>query len=430
MTFAVSTSSMPAAMQEEKLGIHYTHSAYGIAMLNETLPPYTTWNYTLAPFKSLGAEAQKGENWIAPTTLYSLDIQCEEATLGNGPVGTSSLVHNSKSGCSYGSAFVQIGNMTIGTAPRVIGDAKKPAGFNVIKEFSANYAGYWNFNGFADYYLDGYCPETANHTFLAVFARNKNKTTDQMNKATSVYCQPVYYSQVVNASVDGLTKRPLEVVPLGPKQQLAPDVFNSTIFEAQMNSGSIGKIPRKNALPTRTAPAYVEGLSDTQLSMFDDSRIQSIAAMAAIVGGQSMEKYLDPEVLRQSYEKAYRLLFATYMAEVMETPGDNFQSSKQVNGEHKLSMEATVLNPPFTYVVEGLLGLVTLATVALLHIFLKRDMYLRSDPNTIAAVMSLVADNQSLLADMEFMDCHTTKEIEESFGHRRFKLVNDEFQTQ
>jgi len=88
-----------------------------------------------------------------------------------------------------------------------------------------------------------------------------------------------------------------------------------------------------------------------------------------------------------------------------------------------------VLEPVFTYIVEGLLGVVSLATIALLYLSLTRERNLRADPSTIASVMSLVADNQSLLSDLQNMDCCTTEEIEERLRLRRYKLVNDEFET-
>jgi hypothetical protein len=43
--------------------------------------------------------------------------------------------------------------------------------------------------------------------------------------------------------------------------------------------------------------------------------------------------------------------------------------------------------------------------------------------------MSLVADNQLLLSDLQNMDCCTMEEVEKSLSHKRWKLINDEYQT-
>jgi hypothetical protein len=72
-TFAVSTSSMPFEKQATSLTFRYMQSTYGIAALNETLPPYMTRNYTLAPFEpsvSTHDDITGQGTYTAPTTMH------------------------------------------------------------------------------------------------------------------------------------------------------------------------------------------------------------------------------------------------------------------------------------------------------------------------------------------------------------------------
>lgn len=405
------------------MSIRYAQSTYAIVMLNQTLPPYTTRNYTLAPFQSLDANFESDGVWTAPTTLYSLDMQCEEAIESVDPTFNSTIY--SGLGCSYGSAFSPFGNITIGTSP--LGYALNAStDFRTTKEFSARYVGYSSRNGFADYYLEGFCSGNATHNFFASWVRNKKREQDPMNNSTNIYCRPFYYSQEVNATVDIATKRPLDFVTLGPKQQLPSEIFNASVMESQLNGGVAKVSVRGDSLPNIVLPSYADQVASTNLSLFSTSDLQPMAALAALIGDLPFETYLDPKTLGETYEKAYRLLFVNSMVEVL---GENFAESKQVGGQRYLSSDAVVLEPVFTYIVEGLLGVVSFSTMALLYLSVTRERNLRADPSTIASVMSLVADNQSLLSDLQNMDCCTIDEVEERLRHRRYKLVNDEFQT-
>ena len=75
------------------------------------------------------------------------------------------------------------------------------------------YVGYSDQNGMADWYLEGYCPKKANHTFLVrttlftetgIVDQNLASTTTPdigVVRTTSLYCEPQYFVQQVNASV-------------------------------------------------------------------------------------------------------------------------------------------------------------------------------------------------------------------------------------
>jgi hypothetical protein len=168
MTFDVSTSNIPVEQQASNLTLRYSQSTYGIVSLNETLPPYMARNYTLAPFRksteNMPEDIPQGQGtWTAPTTMYSLDLYCEDAS--HKADKSKKVYYVSNSGCNF--TLGPTGNLTIG----------EDIGFGTealsIKQYVGQYVGYWNRGGFADYSLDRYCPETANHTFFAAFSKSK-----------------------------------------------------------------------------------------------------------------------------------------------------------------------------------------------------------------------------------------------------------------
>ncbi|KAF1994853.1 hypothetical protein P154DRAFT_548815 [Amniculicola lignicola CBS 123094] len=415
-TYATSTAFLAAADQETKLTLHYAQSTYGIVNLNETLPPYMTRDYALAPFKVLNGDSALDSTWTAPTTLYSLDLKCEASRKE-----PSSLDHSptylSKSGCYWDMGLS--GNITAGEIGRGnVKDLLTPKGF------TAMYVGFWNL-GFASFYLQTACPPEANHTFYAAFTRNKNNPADPPQNVTAMFCEPFYYSQEVKATVDVIHRTPVKVEPLGAKKQISSEMYNTTLFEAQLNSGASNSEVR-GALPTRSYPNYLDRLTNTNMSLLNSEYLQRMAALAVLVDKRPLEDFLEFEGLKESYQSAYRLLFVRSMVEVLD---QNFSSPAQIMGEREVRSQAVILVPLFTFIVEGLLGLVSLATIALLYFTMRIKRNLRSDPSTIASVMSLVAENQTLLSDFENLDCDSRESLEGVLSQRKFKLVDDDFGT-
>ncbi|CAO2647279.1 Nn.00g082010.m01.CDS01 [Neocucurbitaria sp. VM-36] len=413
-TFSVSTSSIPVADQAAKLGFRYAQSTYGIVTLNETLPAFMARNYTLKPFQissDVDEVAQGQENWTAKTTMYFLNLYCEDAS----HKATNSKRRNdytSNNGCNFTAGLT--GNQSVGEDFGLGSDT-----FGV-KQYTGQYVGYWNHQGFADYSLDAYCPDSANRTFFAAFTKNKEKIEDSPQNVTAVYCNTTYYQQPVLATVDSVNRRPLHIQPLGEKQLLAPDIFNISSFEESLNAGSLGHEVRGDSLPASSVPRYLEPLARTNITLTGgDIRMVGLSFGAS---NRPLEEYLDWQILSKSYADAYRLIFARAMVDVL---GNDFQSAEAIIGERKITTEAIVLEPVFVYIVEALLGVVSLATIGLLYLSTTRPKNLRSNPGTIASVMSLVADSQPLLSDFQDLDCCTMDEMKAILGQKRYRLVND-----
>ncbi|KAI4672117.1 uncharacterized protein J4E78_000617 [Alternaria triticimaculans] len=422
--FAVSTSSMPADQQTTNLTLRYSQSTYGIATLNETLPPYMARNFTLAPFRPsisiVQDELAIQGTWTAITTMYSVDLYCEVSQpIRDAPYTIpDSVLYRSNGGCNVTTGLS--GNVTKG----YIKNKKIHAPLLELKDYMAMYIGYYD-GGFADYSLDGYCPPERNSTFYAAFSQTKQKETDPPNNVTAIFCEPTFYQQRVNATVDMTSKAPITVTPLGDKEPLPANFFNATYLEIQMNGGS-GYEVRGDNLPLNSLPSYLERVAATNLSVVTGPTgggfVQPMVGLSLAVSDRPLEDYLDWRVLSKSYADAYRLLFSRAMVDVL---GNDFKTSEAIMGHKQYSTQAVIVEPVFTYIAEGLLGAVSIATLVLLYLSMTRARNLHSNPSTIASIMSLVADNEALLADFEDLDCCTTEEVQEQLGNKRYRLDDD-----
>lgn len=420
--FSLSTSFMPMAQQTTNLTLRYAQSTYGIATLDETLPAYMARNYTLAPFKPTAV----GNNvdtviqgtWTAITTMYGVDLSCQVVAPQRNNA-SKSVLYQSNGGCNV--TFGLTGNITKGYNA----DKDLNAPLLSAKDYMGMYIGFYN-GGFADYSLQNSCPPERNSTFYAAFSRNKARESDAPNNVTAIFCEPTFFEQTVNATVDMRTLLPTSTTPIGDKKALNPKLFNTTSLQIQMNGGT-GYEFRSNNLPIRKLPDYLERIADGNVSLLTgatgNAAVQPMVGLSLAVGNQPLEEYLDAEVLGNSYADAYRLLFSRAMVDVLN--GGVEGAAVNISGRQDYTTQAVVVEPVFTYIVEAFLGVISMATLALLYLSVTRTRKLYSDPSTIASLMSLVADNEAFLAEFEDLDCCTLEDIHAVIGDKKYRLVDD-----
>lgn len=151
-----------------------------------------------------------------------------------------------------------------------------------------------------------------------------------------------------------------------------------------------------------------------------------LMGMAGFITGASnysVEELLDPEALRAAYEATYRIIFARSMVEILD---QDFTNTQVINGSTSYVMAAVVVVPVFTYIVQGLLGFISLCSIALAIISIRRKWSLHSDPATIASVMALVSDNPALLHDFAKLDRASMEDFERSLKDKKFQLEYSE----
>ncbi|KAL5448658.1 hypothetical protein PMIN07_009279 [Paraphaeosphaeria minitans] len=278
----------------------------------------------------------------------------------------------------------------------------------------------------ADFYLSSSCPRDQNHTFFAAFTRNKKRASNAPKSITVIFCTPEYYSQQVIATVESAKKRPTKIESIGRKRHVDNSIFNSTWMEQILNGRCTGTYLHGDGLLDTEIPNYMEKITDMNVSW--ESSPQPMLNLAIIFGQQTeLERYLDWRVLASSYEKAYRLLFLRAMIDVLRAR--EYSSHDTALGKIVSNTSAVVLEPVLTYIVVGFLGVLTILAAILFYQIVTTQTVLYQDPGTIASLMGLVANNDSLLADLEGLDCCTNEEIGKTIAERTYKLIDRENKT-
>lgn len=420
----LTSTSYQAVIDQPGPSALYAQHAYNIAWLNEKLPPYSTVDFVLDAFApTTSPAAHDTEVWNGTTKLYSVDVVCEPTIdyISNPWSSDPNTKYNSSSGCSYGLPV------------------KTGTGNDTSKTLEAMYVGYSDQNGMADWYLEGYCPRAANHTFLVrmtqfseagVSDQSLTSTTTPNSgvlKSTSLYCEPRYYEQEVNASVAAANGSVIIITPVGQKHDLSPDMFDINLFERAMSSGldysgpGVSYDSGRGNIPENAWPDQKTHFTNTNLDL---SYLPKMVPFSfAALKKPDLKDYLDPEVLAESYQAAYRLLFVAQMARILRSDfGDTATSH---DGQSTYITQALVLVPGFTYAVEALLVLAILLNLSIMYFSLTRTCNLRSDPTSIASHMSATADDPKLLALLGSLDNSSGGEVSKALLGSRFSLSAD-----
>lgn len=394
--------------QQGSLSSTYAQSVYNIAWLNETLPPFTTADYVLDNFGP-SQDAREGSTnmtFTGLTNLYSVDLACEEATLWH---NSGIWYYNSTGGCSFYAPVYRSGG-----------------GNDTSKPYDTMYAGYQNQDGFASYYLSTYCDEDAFHLFFVRWSKAKesairagNMTKGPLSpsdaNATSLFCQATYYQQKVNATINLPSQSVVDARPVGDKTALPNDLFNVSTFEWAMNSGQL-QVGARSDYPTTTFPNQQSQLAGLALNV---AYLPKVAPFAIATDQLPLEDYLDPIKLRQSYESAYRLLFARQLVDIL---GHNLVNATSNVGHRSYVIQAVVVVSAFAWVATGLLAAIMVLGVYVLVTSGRRANELRADPSTLGALMDLVAGDQNTIRAFADVSDQSDEDLIKSMKNFPFEL--------
>jgi hypothetical protein len=397
--FVISDDFIHSSVQEQGLTLSYAQSVYGILELNETLPAFTTRNYTLRPFTASDPKPSVGDSWTTRTILYSMSLGCEMARAAGArnhtwieeeltliPPNTTVLMNHTYSETSA-AGFNNSAGCYVSWPQQngaVIGDLINPTQPPRFRKFSASYMGY--FTGTYATYMRGwksikeepFCGVRGKGTFFATFTQNKEKKQDPLSDITAIFCRPSYYEQDVETTVDARTGRPEKVSFIGTKRNISAEIFNTTVFEETLASGIRLLQTRQDNLPLISLPRYLETLYDTDLT---PSTASPMMTTVMSVSKDRFQDLLNAEKLARAYEVVYQLFFARAMTDILNTNFTTATTTKIV-GSRQTQMEAVTLEPIFTYLVEGLLVIISVAAIALIYLGYvgKRSRALTDDP--------------------------------------------------
>jgi hypothetical protein len=208
------------------------------------------------------------------------------------------------------------------------------------------------------------------------------------------------------------------ILPTGPKKPLPVDLVNITDFEWSLSQGYEFNNNR-GAFLTSSWPDPQEQVHAKFPELYWDIYLPNTASFALGAYQRPVADYLDPEVLKDSYQAAYRLLLARKLADIMTT---DFKHGYQSSGTRYYSTQALVMVPTFVYVVEGLLGITALAALLIFAIPSWRRTILTSEPANLAAMMALTSNDAHMVQTMSDKDLSTSHQLEDLYQQTTFAL--------
>ncbi|KAK6441918.1 hypothetical protein LTR95_001835, partial [Oleoguttula sp. CCFEE 5521] len=383
----------------------YQQSAYNIAWLNETLPAYMTKDFVLAAFGPETADASQAHDgtYVGTTTLYSVDLSCEVSLQWN---DNGVIKSNSTSGCSFGYPPYR---------PMANNDSSKP--------YDTLYVGHINSDGLADYWLYNSCRDTfwvrwskSSTAYIKDPEVGSQILPGQAN-ATSLFCTPQYYQRDVVATIKSDGRQVMSVTPIGEKQVLPADLFNTTVFEWAMGSGNSNQDARGD-FPTSGFPQQVTQLRDLPLNQ---AYLPPMAPFALAAYQRPMDDYFHPEVLRLAYQSAYRLLFARQLVDILQP---QLNMSTRIEGSRAYTTQAVIVVPGFAYAATALLVLVFGLSSCMAVYTSRRPCSLREDPGSIASMMDLASRSPDVGRMMVPFDRHSAAELTDQLQGVRLRLTS------
>ncbi|KAF7185679.1 hypothetical protein HII31_13020 [Pseudocercospora fuligena] len=397
--------------EQGNLTADYAQSVYNIAWLNESLPPFMTKEYALAPFASADRLPSEGLNvsMMGNTTLYSVDIACEAATLWN---NSGLWAYNTSNGCSFNAPLYRPGG-----------------GNDTSKPFDTLYVGYQNRNGFAMYDLSFSCSSAFAHYFLVRWSKSSMDGILAANEyprfspdaanATTLFCEATYYQQDVLANIT-LPKYSVQAVQAnGDKRPLPADMFNISTFEWAMNSGQ-EEFPTWGDFPSYGFPDQKPQLLNMPLNL---DFIPQMSPFAIATMRRPMQDYLDPQVLSSSYQAAYRLLFSRQISDILSSTVDRRITS---TGTMSYTTQAVVVVPGFAIAVLILLGIVLLFAVGMALWIPRRTSRLSKDPSSIDALMDMLSGEEDTCRIFGALDRSDAKALADAIKGKSFTLCRDD----
>ncbi|KAI5200694.1 hypothetical protein E4T39_05618 [Aureobasidium subglaciale] len=402
------TLQVPGVWSESHLSLHeqkstltglYAQSVYNIAWLNESLPPFMDRDGMLKPFSLAkhNDELQINETWTGVTTLYSVDVNCEQATFGSDSILSSW-------GCQYPNRFMNI----------------QPSSMK-RDQYSTMYTGYW-YEESMDSYLKGLCPKEANQTFLVGWISGEpdaqNDETHHQNVNATIWCRPFYYQQEVKATVVPPKMTVIDIVPIGTKEPLPSELLNTTDLEWSMSQGYELNNNRGSFL-TSSWPNPKDRIKTKFPELYWDYYLPNMASLALGAYQRPTSAYLDPEILGNSYQAAYRLLLARKLADIFST---TFTDADTMLATRRYQTQTVIMVPTFVYVVECLLATTIIVALLIWVVPSWKKTNLTSEPSSLASLMKLTSNDRSFVQRMYERDCATSQELRGLFQDTTFIL--------
>jgi hypothetical protein len=224
--------------------------------------------------------------------------------------------------------------------------------------------------------------------------------------------------QEVEATVSIPRMNVLDIVPIGSKTPLPSDLINITDFEWSMSQG-YEKNKNRGSFPTSSWPDPKERIKSNFPELVWNYYLPTLASFALGAYQRPVQDYLDPEILKDSYQAAYRLLLARKLADVLST---NLNHTSTILATRRYQTQTVIMVPTFVYIVEGLLATTMIIALLVFVIPSWKRTNLVSEPGSISSLIILTGKDHHLVDSLSDKDSATSQELEEQFSKTTFAL--------
>ena len=360
VTATTALSVLPLQDQLSQLNRGFVMAAYDSIWLDQDLPGWVTNDSVLVPFlsNSAGRSPALNETLSSTTAMYSSSLLCNSAVVEN---SSSGVRYSNGKGCKTDPLELSLDGGT---------------------DFQALYIG-WYPSPYTDYYLSGMGCSSAefSHTFLAFLGETKNGTLE----SSSLFCEPSYWIQKVNATVSSPDSIVLGIQPLESPQPLTDATFNISNFEYVASTGDISESKREDVPYTTTTMDQTNRLE--KLGIAAESQVSDMMAFAFGATQLELSEYLNDTVLASSLEHVQKLLFSLALNSLLSA---NVSAPDPRHGVLQGTMNAVVVVRTLALLVEFFLGFAILLSLALLYTSWRRSSQFRKDPASLYDVMSMI----------------------------------------
>jgi hypothetical protein len=399
---AMATSAQlgPITTQVDTLTANFMDMAYGIAWLDEKLPPFVTSDLAFLPFKpaQLPAGRVSTDLWNTTVDTFYTNLTCSPAVIS---IEGTSYTFSNGAGC-------------------IVPDIALTDTGDSSSTYMVTYIGYYD-NPQSDWALQNpNCSSDFANNFLALWASSSTRLQPGVyGNLTALFCQTSYTSQKMQVAVNASTNEIHSYYSLRNDETIISldEIFNITNFEYLLGVG-------------------VPSSSQTQRYNFPDSSIlqqdarikdygivwpnSNMVGFAAALSTSGVEDWGQPSVLQHTFQNAHQLLFISAFSTLTST-AESMENIRSGTVQHFPS--AVIMVRPISIVVEFALGVVIVFIGCLWWCSHRRASLLWCDPASTADVMSLIRSDYNLAMDMHDDGTLTKEDLEISLSRKKYQIT-------
>ena len=387
--------------QSKILNSEFLYYPYGVAWLGERTTKFTTRELVAMPFEPAGGyypwrDARGNESWTAITRVYQTYIDCVPATIIEPGESNGTAYNFTTNGCHY--SFDPL--------------ADPNATRNLM------YIGYGHSKVAKWYLRESEC--TVKNIFLGVWAKSRLPSTRSTDiDVAGIFCRPRYsyadalitvdvtYMEITGLSVIG------EPRPLTAKDE----IIDIDLFEQYLGAGS-----SNHSVETYSSFSYLAPTTQVRYENWNLWFPTVQVGYAIGLENKTFDDFRDPRIFGDAMNKTHKLLFNYAVDSLLGFVGD--PEPQQINGTRTVRRDGIIVVSAIAHLLAGFLSAVAVCLAGVFFLSYNRHNNLRSDPDTLATKMSLVAQSPQLLRD--FDGAGNYQDIDGCIKRRRYKLGDGE----